>query len=152
MLELKNVSFEVSDEKAQKEIIRGINLKIDDNKFVVITGPNGGGKSTLVKLIVGIEKPTSGQILFNGEDITEKSITERAKMGISFAFQQPVRFKGIQVLDLIRMAAGRSYFKDGGRRLFEAGVNATITGDMLTTVGNNTRQDQQMLTDMGFEI
>lgn len=105
MLELKNVSFEVSDEKAQKEIIRGINLKIDDNKFVVITGPNGGGKSTLAKLIVGIEKPTSGQILFNGEDITEKSITERAKMGISFAFQQPVRFKGIQVLDLIRMAA-----------------------------------------------
>lgn len=79
MLELKNVSFEVSDEKAQKEIIRGINLKIDDNKFVVITGPNGGGKSTLAKLIVGIEKPTSGQILFNGEDITEKSITERAK-------------------------------------------------------------------------
>ena len=152
MLELKNVSFEVSDEKAQKEIIRGINLKIDDNKFVVITGPNGGGKSTLAKLIVGIEKPTSGQILFNGEDITEKSITERAKMGISFAFQQPVRFKGIQVLDLIRMAAGRSYFKDGSRRLFEAGVNATITGDMLTTVGNNTRQDQQMLTDMGFEI
>ena len=152
MLELKNVSFEVSDEKAQKEIIRGINLKIDDNKFVVITGPNGGGKSTLAKLIVGIEKPTSGQILFNGEDITEKSITERAKMGISFAFQQPVRFKGIQVLDLIRMAAGRSYFKDGGRRLFEAGINATITGDMLTTVGNNTRQDQQMLTDMGFEI
>ena len=68
---------------------------------------NGGGKSTLAKLIVGIEKPTSGQILFNGEDITEKSITERAKMGISFAFQQPVRFKGIQVLDLIRMAAGR---------------------------------------------
>ena len=152
MLELKNVSFEVSDEKAQKEIIRGINLKIDDNKFVVITGPNGGGKSTLAKLIVGIEKPTSGQILFNGEDITEKSITERAKMGISFAFQQPVRFKGIQVLDLIRMAAGRSYFKDGGRRLFEAGVNATITGDMLTTVGNNTRQDQEMLTDMGFQI
>ena len=73
-------------------------------------------------------------------------------MGISFAFQQPVRFKGIQVLDLIRMAAGRSYFKDGGRRLFEAGVNATITGDMLTTVGNNTRQDQEMLTDMGFQI
>ena len=72
MLELKNVSFEVSDEKAQKEIIRGINLKIDDNKFVVITGPNGGGKSTLAKLIVGIEKPTSGQILFNGEDITRK--------------------------------------------------------------------------------
>ena len=79
MLELKNVSFEVSDEKAQKEIIRGINLKIDDNKFVVITGPNGGGKSTLAKLIVGIEKPTSGQILFNGEDITEKVLRNGQK-------------------------------------------------------------------------
>ena len=107
MLELKNVSFEVSDEKAQKEIIRGINLKIDDNKFVVITGPNGGGKSTLAKLIVGIEKPTSGQILFNGEDITDLSITERAKRGISFAFQQPVHFKGLTVKDLVNIAAGK---------------------------------------------
>lgn len=145
MLELKNVSFEVSDEKAQKEIIRGINLKIDDNKFVVITGPNGGGKSTLAKLIVGIEKPTSGQILFNGEDITEKSITERAKMGISFAFQQPVRFKGIQVLDLIRMAAGRRMSaSDACQYLSEVGlcakdyinreVNASLSGGELKRI------------------
>lgn len=145
MLELKNVSFEVSDEKAQKEIIRGINLKIDDNKFVVITGPNGGGKSTLAKLIVGIEKPTSGQILFNGEDITEKSITERAKMGISFAFQQPVRFKGIQVLDLIRMAAGRRMsVADACQYLSEVGlcakdyinreVNASLSGGELKRI------------------
>ena len=145
MLELKNVSFEVSDEKAQKEIIRGINLKIDDNKFVVITGPNGGGKSTLAKLIVGIEKPTSGQILFNGEDITEKSITERAKMGISFAFQQPVRFKGIQVLDLIRMAAGpRMSAADACQYLSEVGlcakdyinreVNASLSGGELKRI------------------
>ena len=145
MLELKNVSFEVSDEKAQKEIIRGINLKIDDNKFVVITGPNGGGKSTLAKLIVGIEKPTSGQILFNGEDITEKSITERAKMGISFAFQQPVRFKGIQVLDLIRMAAGRRMSAaDACKYLSEVGlcakdyinreVNASLSGGELKRI------------------
>jgi len=145
MLELKNVSFEVSDEKAQKEIIRGINLKIDDNKFVVITGPNGGGKSTLAKLIVGIEKPTSGQILFNGEDITEKSITERAKMGISFAFQQPVRFKGIQVLDLIRMAAGRRMSPaDACQYLSEVGlcakdyinreVNASLSGGELKRI------------------
>ena len=145
MLELKNVSFEVSDEKAQKEIIRGINLKIDDNKFVVITGPNGGGKSTLAKLIVGIEKPTSGQILFNGEDITEKSITERAKMGISFAFQQPVRFKGIQVLDLIRMAAGRRMSAaDACQYLSEVGlcakdyinreVNASLSGGELKRI------------------
>ncbi|WP_418472982.1 ABC transporter ATP-binding protein [Eubacterium sp.] len=145
MLELKNVSFEVSDEKAQKEIIRGINLKIDDNKFVVITGPNGGGKSTLAKLIVGIEKPTSGQILFNGEDITEKSITERAKMGISFAFQQPVRFKGIQVLDLIRMAVGRRMSAaDACQYLSEVGlcakdyinreVNASLSGGELKRI------------------
>ena len=145
MLELKNVSFEVSDEKAQKEIIRGINLKIDDNKFVVITGPNGGGKSTLAKLIVGIEKPTSGQVLFSGEDITEKSITERAKMGISFAFQQPVRFKGIQVLDLIRMAAGRRMSAaDACQYLSEVGlcakdyinreVNASLSGGELKRI------------------
>lgn len=145
MLELKNVSFEVSDEKAQKEIIRGINLKIDDNKFVVITGPNGGGKSTLAKLIVGIEKPTSGQILFNGEDITEKSITERAKMGISFAFQQPVRFKGIQVLDLIRMAAGRrmsaadacQYLSEVGlcaRDYINREVNGSLSGGELKRI------------------
>ena len=152
MLTLENISFGVKDEKGEKEIIKNLNLSIGENKFVVITGPNGGGKSTLAKLIAGIEKPVSGRILFDQEDITEKSITDRANMGISYAFQQPVRFKGIQVLDLIRMAAGRSYFKDGGRRLFEAGVNATITGDMLTTVGNNTKQDQEMLTDMGFQI
>ena len=107
MLELKNISFEVPKEDGQKEIIRDVSLKIDEHKFVVITGPNGGGKSTLAKLIVGIEKPTSGRIFFNGEDITDKSITERANMGISFAFQQPVRFKGIKVLDLIRLGAGK---------------------------------------------
>lgn len=111
MLELKNVSFGVEDEKGKKEIIKDISLTVDEKKFVVITGPNGGGKSTLAKLIAGIEKPTSGKIYFNGEDITDKTITERANMGISFAFQQPVRFKGIQVLDLIRIAAkiGRAH-------------------------------------------
>ena len=108
MLELKDVRFSVTDEKGQlKNIINGINLKIDEGKFVVITGPNGSGKSTLAKLIVGIIKPTSGQILYNGQDITEMSITDRAKLGISFAFQQPVRFKGIKVLDLLRIAAGK---------------------------------------------
>ena len=107
MLELKNITFEVSDDSTSKEIIKNLSLTIDEHKFVVITGPNGGGKSTLAKLIAGIEKPTSGKIYFNGEDITEKSITERAKMGIGFAFQQPVRFKGIQVIDLLRIAAGK---------------------------------------------
>ena len=107
MLELQNLSFIVeSENSSKKEIIKNINLTIEDRKFVAITGPNGGGKSTLAKLIMGIEKPTSGKILFNGTDITDMSISERAKLGISFAFQQPVRFKGIKVKDLITLAAG----------------------------------------------
>lgn len=104
MLELKHISFEVPTEGKDREIIKDISFKIPDGKFTVITGPNGGGKSTLAKLIAGIEKPTSGQILWNGEDITDLGITERAKLGISYAFQQPVRFKGVTVLDLIRLA------------------------------------------------
>ena len=107
MLELKNISFTVDAESEDKEIIRDISLTLPDNRLTVITGPNGGGKSTLARLIAGIEKPTEGSIWFNGQDITQASITERAKMGIGFAFQQPVRFKGIQVLDLIRLAAGK---------------------------------------------
>ncbi len=106
MLELKNVSFEVSEGTNDKGILKNVDLTIDDKKFLAITGPNGGGKSTLAKLIAGIYKPTSGRILFDGTDITDMSITERAKMGISFAFQQPVRFKGIKVKDLIKLAAG----------------------------------------------
>ena len=108
MLELKNVSFAVPEEKGKdKEIVKDVSLKIEDGKLVVITGPNGGGKSTLAKLIMGIEKPTSGKILFNGEDITDLSVTDRAKKGISFAFQQPVKFKGLKVLDLLRIASGK---------------------------------------------
>jgi Fe-S cluster assembly ATP-binding protein len=99
MLELRNVSYTVTD-NGKKDILKNINLVIDD-RFVVITGPNGSGKSTLAKIIAGIITPTSGQILLDGVDITEMSITERAKAGISFAFQQPVRFKGITVKDLI---------------------------------------------------
>ena len=105
MLTLENISFDVEDAKGEKGIIKNLSLTIDEGKFVVITGPNGGGKSTLAKLISGIEKPTSGRILFDGQDITDKSVTERANLGISYAFQQPVRFKGLQVLDLLRLAA-----------------------------------------------
>ena len=104
MLELKNVSFRVEDAGKTKEILKIINLTVEDGSFSVITGPNGGGKSTLAKLIVGIEKPTEGKILFNGEDITALDIDERARRGIGFAFQQPVRFKGITVKDLLRLA------------------------------------------------
>ena len=108
MLELEHISFDVQDEKGQKEIIRDISLTIPAGRFVAITGPNGGGKSTLAKLIAGIEQPTAGRILFNGEDITHRSITERAHKGISYAFQQPVRFKGLRVRDLLSLAAGGS--------------------------------------------
>ena len=107
MLELRNVSFGVEDEGEKKEIIRDISLTVPDGALTVITGPNGGGKSTLARLIAGIEKPHSGQIFLDGQDITGMSITDRAKNGIGFAFQQPVRFKGIEVFDLIRLAAGR---------------------------------------------
>ena len=103
MLEFRNVSYSV----AGKDILKNINLTIDD-RFVAITGPNGSGKSTMAKLIAGIIKPTEGSILMDGVDITDLSITERAKAGISFAFQQPVRFKGITVRDLISLAAGKS--------------------------------------------
>lgn len=109
MLELQHLSFAVTDDNGlSKEIIRDLSLTFEDHTFIAITGPNGSGKSTLAKLIMGIEKPTSGSILFNGTDITDMSISERASLGISFAFQQPVRFKGIKVKDLIALAAGKN--------------------------------------------
>lgn len=107
MLELKNVSYQVETDGSDKEIIKNISLTIDE-RFTAITGPNGGGKSTLAKIIAGIVRPTSGQILLDGEDITNLDITERANKGISFAFQQPVRFKGLTVKDLITLAAGEN--------------------------------------------
>lgn len=146
MLELRNISFEVQEEKEQREIIHNLDLTIEDNEFVVITGPNGGGKSTLAKIIAGIKTPTEGSILFDGQDITDKSITDRANMGISFAFQQPVRFKGIQVLDLIRLAAhdDRMSVADACRYLSEVGlcardyinreVNGSLSGGELKRI------------------
>lgn len=104
MLELKNISYFRDD----KQILDNINLKIDNSKLVAITGPNGSGKSTLAKIIMGILKPDSGSIFFNGNDITNLSITDRAKLGIGFAFQQPVRFKGLTVKDLIELSSGNN--------------------------------------------
>ena len=103
MIELKNISFI----KDNKKILDNINLKLDDTKFYAFTGPNGSGKSTLAKIIMGLIEPTSGSIFYNGEDITNKNITERANMGISFAFQQPVKFKGITVFDLLKFAMNK---------------------------------------------
>ena len=104
MLELKNISFY----KDNKQILTDVSLNIDNQKFVAITGPNGSGKSTLAKIIMGLFSPDSGQIIFDGQDITNLTITERAKLGIGFAFQQPVKFKGLTVKDLIEIAAGNS--------------------------------------------
>ena len=106
MIELQHIGYEVEQDGEHKQILKDIDLTIDE-RFVAITGPNGGGKSTLAKVIAGILPPTQGRILFDGEDITDLSITDRAKRGISFAFQQPVRFKGLTVKDLISLAAGR---------------------------------------------
>ena len=144
MLELINVSFEVDTENDKKEILKDVSLKIDD-RFVAITGPNGGGKSTLAKIIAGIYQPTSGKILFDGEDITNMSITERARKGISFAFQQPVRFKGLTVKDLITLAAGKSinvseactYLSEVGlcaRDYINREVNASLSGGELKRI------------------
>ena len=107
MLELKGLTYQVGDNGGQTDILRGIDLTIQDTAFVDITGPNGGGKTTLAKTIMGLVKPTGGQILWNGTDITALSITERAKLGISYGFQQPPRFKGLKVRDLLELASGR---------------------------------------------
>lgn len=121
MLELKNVCFEAED---GKEILQGVSLRIQD-RFVAVTGPNGGGKSTLAKAIAGIIKPTSGEIVLDGKDITQLSITERANLGISYAFQQPVRFKGLLVKDLLKLAAGKdTKVADACEYLSEVGLCA----------------------------
>ena len=144
MLELRNISYVVEEENRQKEILKDVSLTIEDG-FVAITGPNGGGKSTLAKIIAGIYIPTSGQILLDGEDITSLSITERAKRGISFAFQQPVRFKGLTVNDLITLAAGKpisvgeacAYLSEVGlcaRDYINREINASLSGGEMKRI------------------
>lgn len=144
MLELKNICYSADNDGAKKEILKNINLKIDDG-FTAITGPNGGGKSTLAKIISGIITPTSGEIFLDGENITGLNITERANKGISFAFQQPVRFKGITVHDLIRLASNKKisisdacdYLSQVGlcaRDYIDREVNASLSGGELKRI------------------
>lgn len=106
MLELQNICYRVSTPEGEQDILKNVSITIPDHKLVVFTGPNGGGKTTLAKVIMGLVQPTSGRVLYNGEDVTDLSITERAKHGISYGFQQPPRFKGITVHDLLLLAAG----------------------------------------------
>ena len=108
MLELQNICYRVSTPEGEQDILKNVSITIPDHKLVVFTGPNGGGKTTLAKVIMGLVQPTSGRVLYNGEDVTDLSITERAKRGISYGFQQPPRFKGITVHDLLLLAAGTS--------------------------------------------
>ncbi len=145
MLELENISFSVRENGKTKNILKNINLKIEDDKFMVVTGPNGSGKSTLAKIIMGINKPSSGKILFNGKDITNLSISERAKLGISFAFQQPVKFKGITVKQMISLAAGKEvsvldackYLSDVGlcaRDYIDREIDGSLSGGELKRI------------------
>ena len=146
MLELKNIVFEVTDDDGNiKRIIDNISLTLGDDKYFVITGPNGSGKSTLARIIMGIEQPTSGQIIFDGIDITNKTITERANLGISFALQQPVRFKGIKVSDIIKLSSGRDlttieacdYLSAVGlcaRDYIDREVNSSLSGGELKRI------------------
>lgn len=159
MLTLRDVSFTVTDEAktGEKDILNGVNLDIEDDSFLVITGPNGGGKSTLAKVIMGIEFPTQGQIMWKGVDITNMDITQRARMGMGFAFQQPVRFKGITVRDLLRLATNKEmsseqlcgYLSEVGlcaADYMNREVNASLSG------GELKRIEIAMLMARGVEI
>ena len=145
MLELKNIVFNADNDGKNVGILRDISLTVEDNRFVVITGPNGGGKSTLAKVVAGIIKNNSGNIIFDGEDITEKNITDRARMGIGFAFQQPVRFKGMTVVDILRIAAGKAlsvseaceYLSEVGlcaKDYIDREINASLSGGELKRI------------------
>ena len=145
MLELQHVSYEVTEDGEKKQILKDICLTIEDGAFLVVTGPNGGGKSSLAKIIMGVNRTFGGKILLDGEDITDLSITERASRGISFAFQTPVTFKGIRVIDLLRMACGRQisiklacdYLSQVGlcaKDYIEREVNSSLSGGELKRI------------------
>lgn len=145
MLRLQGMSFAVAEDGHQKQIIQNVSLRVKENQLVAVTGPNGGGKSTLARLIAGIETPTAGRLFFQGQDITDLSITDRARLGIAYALQQPVRFKGIRVLDLLRIASGKPLTTAGAceylaavglcaREYIHREVNASLSGGELKRI------------------
>ena len=144
MLELRNICYSAENDGVKKDIIKNVSLKLNE-KFIAFTGPNGGGKSTLAKIIMGIIRPTSGRIIFDGKDVTDLSVTDRAKAGIAFAFQQPVKFKGITVTDLIEIASGKKlsvseicgYLSEVGlcaREYVDREINASLSGGELKRI------------------
>ena len=162
MLELKKLCLTANDENGKAEILKNIDLTVEDKKFIVITGPNGGGKTTLAKTVMGLAKPTSGRIIWNGEDVTGLSITERARRGISYGFQQPPRFKGIRVKDLLTIASGQKFLPRGEacKYLTQVGlcaadyldreVDASLSGGEVKRIEIATilaRQPQLMILD-----
>ena len=147
MLELKNISYSVKDENTgrMQEILKDVDLTFEDKGINVITGPNGSGKSTLIKLVMGFERPTEGKVLFNGNDITELGVTERARMGFNIAFQQPVRFKGITVKKLLELASGKKMNTEDmcdclssvglcARNYIDRAVDGTLSGGELKRI------------------
>jgi len=145
MFELRNIGLEVDDENRHVEILKDISFSVGERKFVVITGPNGGGKSTIARVISGVMQPTRGSIFFGGKDITALGITERARLGIGYALQQPVRFKGLDVRDLLRIAAERELSTDEAcdylsrvglcaRDYVHREVNASLSGGELKRI------------------
>ena len=162
MLELQNICYRVSTPEGEQDILKNVSITIPDHKLVVFTGPNGGGKTTLAKVIMGLVQPTSGRVLYNGEDVTDLSITERAKRGISYGFQQPPRFKGIRVKDLLTIASGQKFLPRGEacKYLTQVGlcaadyldreVDASLSGGEVKRIEIATilaRQPQLMILD-----
>ena len=152
MLTLKNLSLTAADAQGRADIVKNVSLDVEDGKFLVITGPNGGGKTTLAKLIMGLATPTGGQIFLDGEDITGLSITDRAKRGISYSFQQPPRFKGMKVSDLLTIAAGKALSHDEAcSYLTQVGLCARdyLNRDVDTSLSGGEAQRLKLASEIG---